>query len=195
MSLIQAVVFADDAHRGIGQVRKYTNEPYIIHASEVAALVKSVPHTREMLIASWLHDVVEDPKVPIEEIRERFGDIVAAHVADITDISRPQDGNRAARKAMDLAHLAKASPGSQTIKLADIISNTQSIVERDPVFAAIYLPEKAAQLEVLKLGDTVLWGMAKDLVESGLEELARQQSLTGENDGAACELLPDSIRS
>lgn len=149
MSLMEVVMFADDAHRSVNQRRMYTNEPYIFHPAEVAALVKSVPHTKEMVMASWLHDVVNDANVSIDEIRKKFGDVVAAHVFDVTDISCPEDGNRAARKAIDLAHLAKGSPGSQTIKIGDIISNVQNIALRDPIFAATYLPEKSAQLDVL----------------------------------------------
>lgn len=38
-----------------GQNRKYTGEPYIIHAAAVVELVRSVPHTEAMLITAWLH--------------------------------------------------------------------------------------------------------------------------------------------
>jgi hypothetical protein len=82
----------------------------------------------------------------------------------LTDVSRSADGNRKARKALDRAHTAKASPAAKTIKLADLIDNTKSIVEHDPEFARVYLAEKAALLEVLKEGDQVLWAMASNLV-------------------------------
>jgi hypothetical protein len=80
----------------------------------------------------------------------------------LTDVSRPEDGNRAARKAIDLAHTAKASPAAKTIKLADLIDNTRSIVERDPDFAKVYLQEKARLLEVLQEGDPTLMAMARE---------------------------------
>lgn len=58
--------------------------------------------------------------------------------------------------------LGKASPAAKTIKLADLIDNTRSIVERDPKFAQIYLAEKALLLEVLREGDATLWAMAAE---------------------------------
>jgi (p)ppGpp synthase/HD superfamily hydrolase len=72
-----ALEFATTAHASINQRRKYTGEPYIVHPIAVAELVRSVPHTPEMIAAAYLHDVVEDTPVTIEEIREEFGPQVA----------------------------------------------------------------------------------------------------------------------
>jgi (p)ppGpp synthase/HD superfamily hydrolase len=158
----QARLFAAAAHAG--QVRKYTNEPYINHPAAVVALVAIRPHTPEMLVAAWLHDAVEDTNVTLGQIRHLFGDTVARLVDELTDVSRPEDGSRSKRKALDRAHTAKASPDAKTIKLADLIDNTKSITEHDPDFARVYLAEKALLLEVPKEGDPVLWQMAKSLV-------------------------------
>jgi guanosine-3',5'-bis(diphosphate) 3'-pyrophosphohydrolase len=143
----RARAFATAAHAG--QLRKYTKTPYIQHPDAVAALVATRPHTPEMLAAALLHDVVEDTPVTIEEVRAAFGDTVAALVADLADVSRLEDGNRVARKALDRAHTAKASPQAKTIKLADLIDNARSIIPNAPGFAKVYLREKAALLEVL----------------------------------------------
>ncbi len=159
----RARTFATAAHAAIGQVRKYTDEPYIAHPAAVVEIVRSRPHTSEMIAAAWLHDVVEDTVASIETIREEFGEQVAALVADLTDVSRPEDGNRQARKSIDREHMAKASPSAKTIKLADLIDNTRSIVARDPDFAKVYLSEKRQLLEVLREGDPVLWQMAFNL--------------------------------
>jgi (p)ppGpp synthase/HD superfamily hydrolase len=102
--------------------------------------------------------------VTIEEVRAAFGDTVAALVADLTDVSRLEDGNRVARKALDLAHTAQASPEAKTIKLADLIDNSHSIIAHEPGFAKVYLREKAALLEVLGEGDAELWRMATAIV-------------------------------
>ena len=169
---IMAALFARNAHGT--QKREYTGEPYIIHPAEVAMIVATVPHTEAMLAASWLHDVAEDTGVTIGEIADRFGEEIAWLVDDLTDVSRPEDGNRAARKAIDLAHTAKACPQAKTIKLADLISNTAHIVDNDPGFARVYLPEKAALLEVLKEGDRVLWARAKEMVDAGMAKLGIQ---------------------
>jgi (p)ppGpp synthase/HD superfamily hydrolase len=177
---LRACQFATNAHAGINQVKRYSGEPYINHPATVVELVRSRPHTPEMLAAAWLHDVVEDTGVPIERIQEAFGEAVAALVADLTDVSRPEDGNRAARKAIDRKHAAKTSPAAKTIKLADLIDNTRSIVARDPGFAKVYLVEKRLLLEVLKEGDHVLWQMASDQAGEGAwgEEMPNSASVT-----------------
>ena len=163
MLVQRAILFATEAHQG--QTRKYTGEPYIVHPLEVMEIVKTVPHTPEMLAAAVLHDVVEDTDVTLSDIWNEFGYKVRQLVADLTDISVPSDGNRKARKHLDLIHTAKALPQSKTVKLADLISNSKSITEHDPKFAKVYMKEKAALLKVLTEGDPTLYARAKKIVD------------------------------
>lgn len=164
----RAKIFAKRAHEG--QKRKYTGEPYINHPANVVNLVKSVKHTEEMLAAAWLHDTVEDTDVTIMDILDNFGPEVAMLVKFLTDASKPEDGNRSVRKEIDRKHIAQAPPEAKTIKLADLIDNTISIVDRDPKFALVYLREKELLLEVLKEGDKKLLRMATRLKEKGLKK-------------------------
>lgn len=159
----KARIFATAAHHAAGNVRKYTGEPYIHHPAAVVALVESVPHTPAMLAAAWLHDTVEDTHVTLGLIEAEFGPDVAAMVEMLTDVSHANDGLRKHRKAKDREHTAKASPAAKTIKLADLIDNTRSIVERDPEFAKVYLEEKRLLLKVLTEGDQTLYEMARQL--------------------------------
>ena len=167
--LITAIMLCQKWHGD--QKRKYTNEPYWYHPVEVFEIVKSVEHTDDMLIASLLHDVVEDTKIEIGEIREIFGDDVADLVFMLTNYVTKDSGNRRYRKNIELAKLANSSNEAQTIKLADIISNISSIVERDPEFAKKYVLEKKELLNVLKYGDKSLYKKAKDLVTKSEEQL------------------------
>lgn len=161
----RARIFATAAHAAVDQRRKYTNEPYIVHPTEVAAIVAGVPGaTPEMIAAAWLHDVVEDTQVTEQVIREEFGDAVADIVMWLTDVSRPEDGNRARRKAIDRAHTAQAPAEAQTVKLADLISNTKTITAYDPEFARVYLEEKRQLLEVLTRGDAGLRAVAMSTI-------------------------------
>jgi (p)ppGpp synthase/HD superfamily hydrolase len=158
-----ALDFATAAHTG--QKRKYTGEDYIVHPIEVAEIVKTVAYTPEMIAAALLHDVVEDTDASLEDILHRFGSAVADLVRDLTDVSQPEDGNRATRKALDRAHTAQASAAAKTIKLADLISNSRSIVEFDPKFAKVYLKEKALLLDVLTEGDEILLKKAAEFIK------------------------------
>jgi (p)ppGpp synthase/HD superfamily hydrolase len=156
--------YATAAHAAVGQLRKYTNEPYIVHPREVAEIVASVPHTPEMLCAAYLHDVVEDTGVEIVDIWREFGSVVAGYVHWLTNPSKPEDGNRAVRKRIDREYIRNAPPEVHTIKCADLISNTSTIVRYDPDFAEVYLKEKRQLLEVLTGADPVLLKRALEQV-------------------------------
>lgn len=159
----RALTFAALAHRG--QVRRYTGEPYFLHPIEVANIVRSVPHTEEMVAAAYLHGVVEDTPVTLAQIEAAFGQAVAELVGWLTDVSKPEDGNRATRKQLDLEHTAKAPRGAKTIKLADCISNSRSISAHDPNFWRVYRREIGRLLAVMKEGDPTLWERAAAQLE------------------------------
>ena len=160
----RARVFATAAHAAVGQVRKYTFEPYIVHPAEVAMIVAEAGGSEAMVAAAWLHDTVEDTGVTNEVIRAEFGAEVAELVGWLTDVSRPEHGNRAHRKALDRAHSAMAPAEAQTVKLADLIANTRSIMEHDVAFARTYLEEKRLMLEVMTKGDSILMAEARKYI-------------------------------
>lgn len=142
-----ALRFAGLAHTG--QLRRYVGRPYIEHPIAVARLVERFEHDEAMVMAALLHDVKEDCGVSVVTLEREFGAEVAGLVDDLSDVSTPADGNRAARKAIDRAHTARARPRAKTIKALDLVHNTMSIAAFDAKFAAVYLPEKALLLEVL----------------------------------------------
>jgi (p)ppGpp synthase/HD superfamily hydrolase len=160
-----ARVFATAAHAAVGQKRKYTFEPYVVHPIQVAEIVKSVGGTPAMICAALLHDVLEDTKVPEWVLREEFGDLVTDMVVWLTKVEVP--GNRKVCKEAELRRLYGAPEEVQTIKLADLIANTPSIVFHDPKFAKTFLREKLELLEVLTKGDRTLLDRAhKQLTET-----------------------------
>lgn len=169
--ILTAHAFAAGAHGAINQRRKYTNEPYIVHPIEVMNLVLMVPHDLNMLAAALLHDVEEDTKVTNATIAEIFGDDVAYLVNGLTKVTKPEDGNRATRSAIERDRLAKACARIQTIKVADLISNTSSIVDHDPKFAAVYLAEKRELLDVMTLADRRLRQFAYDTLAEAYAKL------------------------
>lgn len=157
--LDKAIQFATEAHEG--QYRKYTHEPYITHPLAVMEIVRGVPgHTEEMLVAAVLHDVVEDTDVSLMQIQEEFGDVVSDLVLHLTDISKPEDGNRLKRKRKDAEWYAQGSAEAQTIKVADFIDNTRDIAQHAPKFWETYKMEKLYALDLLQLADTDLWHQA-----------------------------------
>lgn len=166
-----ALAYADMAHASIDQRRKWTGEPYIVHPVAVTELVRSVSHDQAMIAAAYLHDVVEDvaplrPEFGLHAVRDHFGDDVADLVDWLTDVSAPADGNRSTRKAIDRAHSAGAPARAQTIKVADLVDNSRTILTRDPGFASVYLPEKKALLDALTQANTSLVALAREQIRA-----------------------------
>ncbi len=158
----KAMMFAREAHKA--QRRKYTGNPYTDHLAEVAGIVATVAPldladlADLMVSVAWLHDCVEDQDVTVTQLRAEFGDAVADGVRLLSDLEK---GNRAERKALSRARLADAPGWVQTIKCADLISNTSSIVMHDPKFARVYLEEKRLLLDVLTGADPRLLTLAR----------------------------------
>lgn len=148
--------YATRSHARIDHRRKYSNQPYDEHLQAVAGIVSEVSDDARMIAAAWLHDTVEDTPATFHDIEQEFGPEVARLVYELTDVSRPSDGNRAVRKALDCKHLAAASPQAKTVKLADLIDNCRDICRHDQRFARVYLAEMEALLRVLEDGDARL---------------------------------------
>ncbi|WP_455204100.1 HD domain-containing protein [Kaarinaea lacus] len=177
--------YATRAHQRIDQRRKYSNQPYDVHLQAVAKTVASVCEDAEMIAAAWLHDVVEDTPATLEDVELAFGSSIAQLVQELTDISRPSDGNRAERKAIDRSHMAVASSRAKTVKLADLIDNCKDITKHDERFARVYLNEMSALLDVLGDGDHRLFQQARQLHDASLKKL-------GETKGGSDYLLPSA---
>lgn len=150
----KALLFATKAHEG--QRRKYTGEPYINHPISVSNIIESLGLHEDLICAALLHDIVEDTHISIEDIEKEFGVVISRLVNQLTDAythnNFPNIG-RIHRKNLECYRLWKASGNAKTIKLADLIDNTSSIVEHDKSFAKVYLREKEEMLQVLEGGD------------------------------------------
>lgn len=161
----EAMIFARQVHRA--QQRKYTGNPYSDHLAEVAGIVATIAgdiqddpfiDSERMIAVAWLHDCIEDQGVTAYDLAQKFGLVVSAGGSALSDM---EQGNRAERKAASRIRLAAAPGWVQTIKCADLISNTSSIVRHDPKFAVTYLEEKRLLLDVLTKADPRLLAMAR----------------------------------
>jgi len=154
--------FATWAHEG--QLRKYTDDPYIIHPVTVSWMVKRIGGSFETIAAALLHDVLEDTAVTELEL---FGFLVskagvggdsAYHIFDIVrELTEEYTKdkypylNRQQRKDLEADRLGKSSPEAQTIKRCDLEDNAISITKYDPNFAKVFLMEQ--ELILSKMGD------------------------------------------
>ena len=106
----KAGMIAAAAH--VGAVDK-AGAPYIEHPKRVAAWVSE---PREKVVA-WLHDVVEDTDVTLEEIEKEFGKETVEAVNAIT--------HRKDEPWADYLCRVKANPVARAVKIADLIDNSK----------------------------------------------------------------------
>jgi GTP pyrophosphokinase len=81
----ESFVFSSGAH---GEQVRQSGEPYIVHPLSVAAVLADMGLDVETLMASLLHDVLEDTSLKEEELAGRFGKDVAFLVNGVTKLGR-----------------------------------------------------------------------------------------------------------
>ena len=135
-----ALIYAAELHKD--QTRKGTTVPYISHLLAVSALVLEDGGSKDEAIAGLLHDGPEDQggQETVEEIRRKFGPVVAEIVVACSDtFEKPKPAWRPRKeqhiaKLLELARgegaLQHARPGQLVrVVLADKLSNLRSIRE------------------------------------------------------------------
>lgn len=146
-----AIKDAMEAHDSIGQKRKHNGEPYWTHVLRVFRNLVQLGITDEdILIASLFHDIFEDvtpknPKYNPVWMAGKYGERVARLVFALTDIYTHEaypHRNRLWRKQKEAERLSVISDDAITIKIADIIDNSEDISVNDPKFYQRLLVEK-----------------------------------------------------
>jgi guanosine-3',5'-bis(diphosphate) 3'-pyrophosphohydrolase len=108
--------------------------PQFEHLQEVADLVWASGGSEVEVVATWLHDMVEDTPITLEQIEEKFGKEVAKIVDDLTDPIDFKNYKNAERKQMQADRIKDKNSSVKRIKLADQISNIR-LVTTDPVLS------------------------------------------------------------
>ncbi|MBB5619467.1 (p)ppGpp synthase/HD superfamily hydrolase [Pedobacter cryoconitis] len=132
--------------------QKYGVSPYEIHLGNVISVLMkfnvdlSNPYNLNLLIAAWLHDVLEDTAVTKAELEEKFGTVVTEIVYTLSD---DQGASREERKINFYKKIAK-NEEAIIVKLADRISNVEfSIIHGNDRKFEMYKVEQLKLEEVL----------------------------------------------
>jgi (p)ppGpp synthase/HD superfamily hydrolase len=191
-----ARAFAIAAHTAVNQKRKYTGEDYHVHPEEVLNILLTYHEpTPEEQAAALLHDIIEDTSTTRDHIARVFGQKVASLVVEVSDVSVKEDGNRKARKAKDLEHLAKASVQGMVLKCADLISNCKSIAKYDPSFAKTFLSEAMAILHRFEfpLRDELIYQKVIEVVNEAYQQVYPDPMAYYEEINKLQELYPNFV--
>jgi len=195
--IAEAFEFAKAAHAG--QKRK-TGEDYFDHSVETAAILAEIGMRSKTTAAALLHDVPEDTKVTLEEIRKKFGDETANLVDGITKLGKFK--LRGDKKEIQLENLRKIFLAMAEdirvvlIKLADRLHNMRTLHALPPdkreriawetreIFAPIAnrlgIGEIKGELEDLSFRylDPKNYELAKDLLNKEFRERKKDVDIT-----------------
>ncbi len=123
-----AMIFAAEAHDG--QKRKGKNRPYVLHLMEAAVTVSMMTDDEDVIIAALLHDTLEDTDTTAEQIRDAFGERVAAFVGAESEDKRndrPRGETWRIRKEEALQTLKAAPHEAKLVALGDKLSNVREM--------------------------------------------------------------------
>ena len=118
----EAVIFAADKHGK--DFRKGTEIPYITHPIEVMLILMANGCSEDVIIAGVLHDTLEDTKITLAEIANKFGEVVLELVKSE---SEEKSKTWEERKQATIDHLPGASMDTKLVCCADKLANLRSM--------------------------------------------------------------------
>jgi GTP diphosphokinase / guanosine-3',5'-bis(diphosphate) 3'-diphosphatase len=110
--------------------KRYSGDEFITHPVGVAQICAGMRLDTETLCAALLHDTVEDTSATLEEVREEFGDEIAALVDGVTKLTGMNFESRDERQAENYRKMMVAMATDVRvilIKLADRLHNMRTL--------------------------------------------------------------------
>jgi GTP diphosphokinase / guanosine-3',5'-bis(diphosphate) 3'-diphosphatase len=164
--LRRAYDFAAEQHK---TQTRLSGEPFLSHPLEVAHVLADMRLDVTSLVAALLHDVVEDTKIPLEQISETFGPDVARLVEGATKISRLDLLAPETRQAENVRKMLLAMVNDVRVvmvKLADRLHNMRTLEYLDPA------KQQRIARETLDIYAPVANRLGMGLIRGELEDMA-----------------------
>jgi GTP pyrophosphokinase len=130
--LARAFEYSQQAHHG--QTRK-SGEEYITHCVEVGKILADLYLDTASICAAFLHDVVEDTSIGVDEIGEAFGEEIATIVDGLTKIGRVRFSSSTEQQAENYRKLLLSMAQDARViivKLADRLHNMRTLEALPP---------------------------------------------------------------
>src|SRR5690349_16946334 len=110
--------------------KRKSGEPYVTHPLNVAFIIAQLKLDLPSIVTGLLHDVVEDTKASLDEVRELFGNEVANLVDGLTKVSKITFSSRAEKQAENFRKMVIAMAHDirvVLVKLADRLHNMRTL--------------------------------------------------------------------
>jgi guanosine-3',5'-bis(diphosphate) 3'-pyrophosphohydrolase len=169
-----------------GQLR-LSGEPYICHPLSVALILAEMRMDAKGIMAAILHDVIEDTSITRDQLRDQFGEEVAALVDGVSKLTQLDCKSRAEAQAQNVRKMFLAMVKDLRVimvKLADRLHNMRTLgimsVNRRRRIAKetldIYAPianrlgMNEMRLELEELGFAALYPMRARVLEQSVRK-------------------------
>lgn len=158
--LQQARAFAASAHGD----QKYGDQPYTVHLAAVAqVLIRYGITDEDLLVAAWLHDIIEDTYITRGEVEAFFGERVAELVWCVTN----EPGKNRRERHLKTYPKIRANPDALLLKLADRIANIEACYESNSNLIGMYRKEAVGFEQALRVEGQYedMWNHIFDLLD------------------------------
>mgnify|MGYP001279524582 FL=1 len=119
-------------HHSLYHLYDADQSPALEHITQVAGFVGRHGGDDAMIAAAWLHDIVEDTEVTLEQVEDRFGTEVAGLVDGLTDPDHFEAMPLEQRKRLQAQRIRSQPDRVKCIKLCDQLSNVLRIMDKPP---------------------------------------------------------------
>jgi guanosine-3',5'-bis(diphosphate) 3'-pyrophosphohydrolase len=164
----QAYLVAEKAHEG--QMRR-SGEPYITHPVAAALILAKMRMDYQTIMATLLHDVIEDTHISKEALLQQFGEDIASLVDGVTKLTKIKFESREEAQAENFRKMVMAMVRDIRViivKLADRLHNMRTL--------GVMPPEKRRRIaiETLEIYAPIANRLGMHSIYVGLEDLGFQ---------------------
>jgi len=164
--LEKAFEFTEKSHSG---QKRESGEPFVNHPLRVALTIGQMKLDINAVIASVLHDVVENCEVPISEIKSQFNEEVFFLVNGLTKVNKikyKEDGNIEKENFRNMILAMAKDIRIVIIKLADRLDNMKTLWPLEPE------KRRKKSLETLEILAPLAYRLGMSDIGAQLEDLA-----------------------